>query len=124
MGGCLRTRSFLFAHPVVRQQATTWVGEEETKVSGHGMGNARLRNALYWPAIVAMRHNPLLKAFSDRLLGRGKVKMQAISAVMRKLLHMAFGILKSQKPFDPYPSRERQPYPSRERQPYFLSATP
>jgi len=65
------------------------------------MGNARLRNALYWPAIVAMRHNPLLKAFSDRLLNRGKVKMQAISAVMRKLLHMALGILKSQKPFDP-----------------------
>ena len=72
------------------------------------MGNALLRNALYWPAIVAMRHNPLLKAFSERLLSRGKVKMQVIGAVMRKLLHMAFGILKSQKPFDPN----------------FLSATP
>jgi len=65
------------------------------------MGNARLRNALYWPAIVAMGHNPLLKEFSERLLSRGKVKMQVIGAVMRKLLHMAFGILKSQKPFDP-----------------------
>ncbi len=56
----------------------------------------------------ALRHNSLLKAFSDRLLNRGKVKMQVIGAVMRKLLHMAFGILKSQKPFDPN----------------FLSATP
>ena len=48
-----------------------------------------------------MGHNPLLKARSDRLLDRGQVKMQAISAVMRKLLHMALGILKSSKPFDP-----------------------
>jgi transposase len=65
------------------------------------MGNARLRHGLYWPAIVAMQHNPLLKAFSERLLARGKAKMQVIGAVMRKLLHQVFGILKSQKPFDP-----------------------
>jgi transposase len=65
------------------------------------MGNARRRNALYWPAIVAMKHNPLLKVFSERLLERGKVKMQVIGALMRKLLHQAFGIFKSQKPFDP-----------------------
>lgn len=65
------------------------------------MGNARLRNGLYWPAIVAMRHNPLLKTFGERLLARGKAKMQVIGAVMRKLLHLAFGILKSNKPFDP-----------------------
>ena len=64
-------------------------------------GNVRLRKALYLPAVVAMRHNPLLKAMSDRLLGRGKVKMQVIGALMRKLVHLAFGILKSQKPFDP-----------------------
>ena len=53
------------------------------------------------PAIVSMRFNPLLKAFSERLLARGKVKMQAIGAIMRKLVHLAFGILKSQTPFDP-----------------------
>ncbi len=34
-------------------------------------GNVRLRKALYMPAVVAMRHNPLLKAMSERLLGRG-----------------------------------------------------
>lgn len=64
-------------------------------------GNVRLRKALYMPAVVAMRCNPLLKAVSERLLGRGKVKMQVIGALMRKLVHLAFGILKSQKPFDP-----------------------
>jgi transposase len=64
-------------------------------------GNSRLRKALYMPAVVSMRHNPLLKAFGDRLLDRGKAKMQAIGAVMRKLVHLAFGILKSQQPFDP-----------------------
>ncbi|MEG4275863.1 MULTISPECIES: transposase [unclassified Microcoleus] len=64
-------------------------------------GNVRLRKALYMPAVVAMRCNPLLKAMTERLLGRGKVKMQVIGALMRKLVHLAFGILKSQKPFDP-----------------------
>jgi transposase len=63
-------------------------------------GNSRLRKALYMPAVVSMRHNPLLKAFSEQLLDRGKAKMQAIGAVIRKLVHLAFGILKSQKPFD------------------------
>ena len=54
------------------------------------------------PAVVAMPHNPLLKAMSERLLGRVvQVKMQVIGALMRKLVHLAFGILKSQKPFDP-----------------------
>jgi hypothetical protein len=57
--------------------------------------------ALYMPAVVSMRHNPLLKAFSERLLDRGKAQMQAIGAIMRKLVHLAFGILKSQQPFDP-----------------------
>lgn len=65
------------------------------------VGNPRLRKALYLPAVVAMTHNPLLKAFSQRLLDRGKVKMQVIGAIMRKLLHLAYGILKSQTPFDP-----------------------
>jgi transposase len=52
------------------------------------------------PAVVAMPRNRLLKAMSERLLGRVQVKMQVIGALMRKLVHLAFGILKSQKPFD------------------------
>jgi transposase len=81
--------------------------ERSSGTSVHGKtrlsctGNSRLRKALYMPAVVSMRHNPLLKAFSERLLDRGKAKMQAIGAIMRKLVHLAFGILKSQQPFDP-----------------------
>lgn len=65
------------------------------------MGEPRLRKALYMPAVVAMRHNPVMAAFAQRLLARGKPKMVVIGAIMRKLLHMAFGILKSGQPFDP-----------------------
>ncbi len=81
--------------------------ERSSGTSVHGKtrlsctGNSRLRKALYMPAVVSMRHNPLLKTFSERLLDRGKAKMQAIGAIMRKLVHLAFGILKSQQPFDP-----------------------
>ncbi|WP_341732440.1 transposase [Microcoleus sp. EPA2] len=83
--------------PCERSSGTSVKGKTRLSCTG----NVRLRKALYLPAVVAMRHNPLLKAMSDRLLGRGKVKMQVIGALMRKLVHLAFGILKSQKPFDP-----------------------
>lgn len=64
-------------------------------------GSPRLRDALYFPAIVAQRHNPILQVFAQRLLAAGKSKMQVVAAVMRKLLHLVFGILKSGQPFDP-----------------------
>lgn len=65
------------------------------------VGNPRLRQQLYFPAIVAMRYNPIIKAFCDRLRQKGKCNMQIIAAAMRKLLCLAFGVLKSGKPFDP-----------------------
>jgi transposase len=65
------------------------------------VGAARLRKALYFPAIVATKHNPAIKAMSQRLSERGKCSMQIIGAAMRKLIHIAFGVLKSGKPFDP-----------------------
>lgn len=63
------------------------------------VGNARLRKALYMPAVVAIRHNPIIKEFYNRLLRNGKRKMVALIAVMRKLLHIIFGVLKHQEPF-------------------------
>ncbi|MBV9263182.1 MAG: IS110 family transposase, partial [Candidatus Eremiobacteraeota bacterium] len=63
-------------------------------------GNSRLRNALYMPAIVALRFNPILRVFEDRLLSAGKHKRLIIGAVMRKLLVLAYGILRSGKRFD------------------------
>lgn len=64
-------------------------------------GAPRLRKALYFPAIVAMRYNPHVRAMSERLKERGKCPMQIIGAAMRKLVHLAYGVLKSGKPFDP-----------------------
>lgn len=64
-------------------------------------GSARLRKALYMPAIVAKQHNPLIAAFCQRLTARGKSTMVVIGAAMRKLLHLVYGVLKSGLPFQP-----------------------
>ncbi|NCF67251.1 MAG: IS110 family transposase [Chloroflexi bacterium] len=64
-------------------------------------GNAHLRRALYMPALVALRWNPIIRVFADRLRERGKHKMVIIGAVMRKLLHIVYGVLNSGMPFDP-----------------------
>ncbi len=65
------------------------------------MGNQRLKTALYFPALSAIRFNPLIKALAQRLAKRGKAKMVIGGAAMRKLLHLAYGVLKSRQPFDP-----------------------
>jgi transposase len=65
------------------------------------MGNTRLRKALFFPAMTAIQHNPFLQQLWERLLERGKCKMTIIGAVMRKLIHLAYGVLKSGKSFDP-----------------------
>lgn len=65
------------------------------------VGSAALRRALFMPAMTARTHNPLLKEFGDRLAANGKSPKQVIIAIMRKLLHQIYGILKSQQPFNP-----------------------
>jgi transposase len=64
-------------------------------------GNAKLRKALYLPAVVAKTHNPIINAFCVRLAKRGLCNMEIIGASMRKLLHLAYGVLKNDIPFDP-----------------------
>jgi transposase len=64
-------------------------------------GNPALRAALYMPAVVAQRWNPLVRDLAQRLEARGHCKMSIIVAAMHKLLHLAFGVLKSGQPFDP-----------------------
>lgn len=71
------------------------------------IGNARLRAALYMPAITAVHHNPLVRVFYQRLIGRGMAKKAAIGAAMRKLVHIAYGVLKSGQPFNPNIMDER-----------------
>jgi transposase len=65
------------------------------------IGNARLRKALYFPAITALRCSPFFQQWAEGLRQRGKCKMSVICAVMRKIIHLAYGVLKSGKPFDP-----------------------
>jgi len=64
-------------------------------------GAPRLRKALYFPAIVAIKHNPRIRALAERLKERGKCPMQIIGAAMRKLVHIAYGVLRSGRPFNP-----------------------
>lgn len=62
-------------------------------------GPARLRGKLYMAAVVAIQHNPMVRAHYERLLKNGKCKMAALVAAMRKLVHICFGVLKHQRPF-------------------------
>lgn len=64
-------------------------------------GNPRLRKALFLPTQTAVRFNPLLRGFFERLVAAGKPRMQAIGACMRKLVMIAYGVLKNRAPFDP-----------------------
>ncbi len=65
------------------------------------MGKAAVRGALYMPAITAMTHNPIIKNLKARLEKAGKHKKAIIGAAMRKLLHLAYGVLKNDTDFDP-----------------------
>jgi len=64
-------------------------------------GNWRLRRALYMAALVGVRFNPVLKAFYERKVQQGLAKKSALVAAMRKLLHLVYGVLKHQQPFNP-----------------------
>jgi transposase len=64
------------------------------------VGNRYLRAALYMPALVAIQHEPNVKAFYNKLVAAGKKPMQAVVAVMRKLLHAIWGMLKHDQDFD------------------------
>ena len=62
-------------------------------------GSPRLRRLLYMAAVVSLRYNPDIAAQYARLTGRGKTSMSALGAAMRKLMHIAYGVLKTQIPY-------------------------
>lgn len=62
-------------------------------------GRTAVRTALFMGAMVAKKHNPVLKAFFDRLVDTGKPKMVALIAVARKLLTILNAILRDQRPW-------------------------
>jgi transposase len=63
-------------------------------------GSRHLRRALYMPALVALRRDPYLRGFYQNLLARGKARLQAVVAVMRKLLHALFAMFRTNHPYD------------------------
>lgn len=75
------------------------------------LGNAALRRALFMPARCAKRFNPLVQGLVQRMTAQGHCPNAITVAVMRKLLHYVFGVLKSGKPFDPN-YLTKQPRPS------------
>lgn len=83
--------------PRLRQSGTSVRGKARLSK----VGSPRIRCALYFPAVTAIRCNPPIKAWAKTLRGRGKCAMQIIGAVMRKLIHLAYGVLKTGKPYDP-----------------------
>ena len=64
------------------------------------MGSSHIRRLLFMPALAAIRFNPVVKAFFDRLVARGKAKKAAVVACMAKLLRIVFGVLIHRRPFD------------------------
>lgn len=89
--------AFVGLNPTVHQSGSSVRGKPHLSKKG----NSVIRRALYMPAIVARRYNPVIKVFAERLKKAGKPNMVIIGAVMRKLLHIIYGVLKSGKPFDP-----------------------
>jgi transposase len=72
----------------------------QKKVRISKAGNKHLRRALYMPALVAVQHQPQLRAYYEHLQARGKTKMQALVATMRKLLHATYGMFSHDQLFD------------------------
>ena len=68
---------------------------------GHA-GHARLRTALYMASLSAARHNPLIRAQYQRLRAAGKPPKVARCAAARKLLHVAYAVVRKGRPFEPH----------------------
>lgn len=83
---------------VVRHTSGTSV-DHKPRISKRG--NASLRRALYMPALVAIRYDSAVNTFYRRLIEKGLKPLQAIAAVMRKLLHAISAVLRHRTPYDP-----------------------
>jgi len=79
------------------RQSGQWSGKTHLAKNGE----PALRKALYMPALGAWKHNPPIRVFCERLKANGKNGKAIVCAAMRKLIHIAFAILKSGQPFDP-----------------------
>lgn len=88
--------AFAGMNPALRESGTL---KGKTRLSKTGA--SALRAKLYMPAVVALKHNRLTRNLYERLIARGKPPMVALCAVMRKLLHLLWGVIHTGQKFDP-----------------------
>lgn len=82
-----------------------------TSASTGRLGDARLRAKLWMPTLAAVKFNPWLRAFYERLIARGKLPKVALTAAMRKLLHAIYSVAKNRRAFVPVlPAMSPQPH--------------
>jgi transposase len=82
--------------PLIRQSGSSLDKRRGT----HPQGHRQLKRALYFPALVAGRYNPIVAAFWQRLKAQNKPGRVIVVACMHKLLAIVYGVLKSGLPFD------------------------
>src|SRR2546430_12186907 len=87
--------SYVGVIPAIRQSGT-WTS---SRAGLHPLGHAALRAALWMPVLTAVRKNPWLRAYYQRLTARGKLPKVALIAAMRKLLIAVYTVAKTRRPF-------------------------
>jgi transposase len=89
--------AFIGVTPRLKLSGSSVRGRSMISRSGH----AGIRHSLYMPAMVALKHNPIVKAFGARMKGGGLAPKAVIGACMHKLVHLIYGVLKSGTAFNP-----------------------
>lgn len=87
--------AYLGLTPVHKQSGTSL--NKRGRLSGRG--NRHLRAQLYMPAVCASRHDPAMRARYRELIARGKAPKQALTAIMRKLVHICYGVVKNDQDY-------------------------
>lgn len=95
--------AFIGVAPRLRLSGSSVRGRSTISRSGHAL----VRHSLYMPALVALKHNPLVRVFGARLKHAGLAPKAVVAACMHKLVLLIYGILKSGTPFNPNFSANR-----------------
>ncbi len=88
--------AFIGVTPRQRLSGSSLKGRTMMSRTGHGGA----RRSLYMSGLVAVRHNPVVRVMAARLRERGLAPKAIVGASMRKLVHLIYGVVCSNKPFD------------------------
>jgi len=92
-----QSAAYLGLVPIERQSGSSVRGRSRLSKNG----SAKVRAKLYMAAVAAKTYNPHIRDLAQRMAMRGKCNMSIIGAAMRKLVHLCFGVLKNQLPYQP-----------------------